>query len=69
MMIKSRKVVLLSKWNKNDLICACLFFNPLCSNCKECEELEVIIKPYDDVEECLKNKRGYKRHNGALRQR
>lgn len=68
-MVKSRKVALLSKWNENDMICACLALNPLCSNCVECEELEVTIKPYDDVEECLKNKRAYKRHNGALRQR
>ena len=68
-MIKDRKVVLLSKWTKNELLCACLFFNPLCSCNKECEEIEVTIKPYDDIEECLRSKRTYKRHNGALRQR
>lgn len=69
MEIKKRKIVMLSKWNGWDMRCACLYSNPLCANYKECEEIEVDIKPYEDVEECLKNKRRYKRHNGALRQR
>lgn len=60
---------MLSKWNGWDMRCACLHSNPLCANYKECEEIEVDIKPYEDVEECLKNKRKYKRHNGALKQR
>ncbi|MGL4875165.1 MAG: hypothetical protein ACRC30_11015 [Clostridium sp.] len=68
-MIKNRKVALLSKWDeKDDMICACLALNPLCQ-CTGCEELEVTIKPYEDIESCLRNKRGYKRHRGALRQR
>lgn len=68
MKVNKRKIVMLSKWNGWDMVCACLQCNPLCSN-KECEEIEVSIKPYEDIEECLRNARGYKRHNGALKQR
>lgn len=60
---------MLSKWDGWDMKCACLHSNPLCKNSKQCEEIEVAIKPYQDIEECLRNARGYKRHNGALKQR
>ena len=69
MKVDQRRIAMLSKWNKWDMVCACLQCNPLCKNHNECEEVEVTIKPYDDVEECLRNARGCKRHNGALRQR
>ncbi|WP_242850497.1 hypothetical protein [Clostridium baratii] len=67
--MKSRRIVMLSKWNGWDMKCACLHSNPLCKNYKECEEIEVAIKPYEDIEECLRNQRSFKRHNGALRQK
>lgn len=64
-----RRIVLLSNWNKNDLICACLFCNPCCNRYKNCEEIEVTLNPYDDIEECLRNQRKYKRIRGKLQQR
>lgn len=69
MKVKKRKIVMLSKWDKWEMKCACLHSNPLCRCYKECEEIEVTIKPYQDVEECLRNQRSFKRHNGALRQK
>ncbi|WP_234885112.1 hypothetical protein [Clostridium tarantellae] len=70
MKAKVRKLVMLTKWNeKNDMVCGCLLSNPLCSRCKDCEELEVTINPYEDIEECLKNQRAYKRIQGSLRQK
>lgn len=68
MKVKKRRIVMLSKWEGWDMVCACLQCNPLCNKCNECEEIEVAIKPYEDVEECLRNARSFKRHNGALRQ-
>ena len=69
MKAKKRRIVMLSKWNDWDMVCACLQCNPLCKNYKECEEIEVAIRPYEYIEECLRNKRSYKRVNGALRQK
>lgn len=63
-----KKIVLYTRWNKHNLECACSFFNPLCSKRKECEEVEVTLDPYDDIESCMKQRR-YKRVNGAIRQR
>lgn len=64
-----RRIALYSNWNKNDLICACLFNNPGCDKYKNCEEIEVTLNPYDDIEECLKNERKYKRVRGKMQQR
>lgn len=71
--VKTRKIVLLTKWDRDteDMICACLFNNPICkyNNNKQCEELEINIKPYDDIESVCKNHRNkYKRINHRLRQ-
>lgn len=63
-----RKIALYTKWNKHELECACNFFNPLCEKYKQCEEIEVALDPYADIEECMKE-RSYKRVNGAVRQR
>ena len=67
-MMNKRRIVMLSRWNGWEMKCACLQVNPLCECYKECEEIEVTIKPYQDIEECLRNQRKYKRVNGALRQ-
>lgn len=63
-----RRIVLLSNWNKHDLICACLFCNPCCDR-KDCEEIEVTLNPYDDLETVMKDQRKYKRVRGKLQQR
>lgn len=63
-----RKYIFLSNWDGHDLKCACLFFNPLCENHKKCEEIEMEINPYDDIEECMKARR-YKKERGAFRQK
>ena len=55
--VKRKDYVFLSKWEGQNLICACLFHNPLCSYCKECEEIELSLLPYQDLEECMRNKR------------
>lgn len=68
--VKSRKEVMLTKWDKDtgEMICACLFKNPICNNHKHCEELEIIINPYDDIESVCKNHRDkYKRINHRMR--
>ena len=64
-----RRIVLLSNWNKDELICACLFCNPCCDR-KGCEELEVTLNPYDDIESVMKEARRYSRgKGGALKQK
>ena len=66
--IKSRQYVFLSNWDRHDLKCACLFHNPCCNEVpKNCEEIELTLKPYEDIEECMRANR-YKRVDGALRQ-
>ncbi len=54
--IKKRQYVFLSNWIGQELKCACLFHNPLCDN-KECEEIELKLAPYEDLESCMRNKR------------
>ena len=55
-----KKIVLYTRWSKHNLECACSFFNPLCEKWKECEEMEVTLNPYQDLEECMSQRR-YKR--------
>lgn len=66
--IKKREYVFLSNWVGQDLKCACLFHNPLCKDNKKCEEIELTLAPYEDLETCMKE-RSYERRNRALRQR
>lgn len=66
--VKRKDYIFLSKWNGEELKCACLFYNPLCRHNKECEEIELSLLPYEDLETCMKARR-YKRKNGALRQK
>lgn len=63
----SKKFIFLSRWNKNILICACLKSNPCCDRFRKCEQVELILDPYLDLENVMKEK-AYKRVKGALRQ-
>ena len=65
--VKRKDYVFLSKWEGQDLVCACMFFNPKC-NSKECEEIELSLLPYENLEQCMKERK-YQRVNGALRQK
>lgn len=68
MKVKSRKFWFNTKWNEHDeMVCGCLIDNKLC-NCKECEELELTLKPYEDIEEVARAARIYKRVNGRIRE-
>lgn len=66
--VKKRQYVFLSNWIGQDLKCACLLHKPLCDNHKKCEEIELTLAPYEDLESCMKERR-YERRNGALRQK
>lgn len=68
--VKARKEILNTKWDsKDDMICCCPYNNPRCINYKECELLEVIINPYEGIEEACKNtRRKFKRINNRIRQ-
>jgi hypothetical protein len=67
--VKRRDYVFLSKWEGQDLKCACLFHNPLCENYKKCEEIELEYSPYQDIEQCMKEQRQYRRgKGGAIKQ-
>lgn len=66
--VKKRRYVFLSNWEEQDLKCACLFHNPLCQKYKKCEEIELTLSPYEDLESCMKERK-YQRVNGALRQK
>lgn len=67
--VKKRQYVFLSNWIGQYLKCACLFHNPLCENNKKCEEIELEYSPYQDIEQCMKEQRIYKRgKGGAIKQ-
>lgn len=66
-MIKTKKVIVYSKWNGWEVECMCYKCKPCCNNMKACEEMEVTINPYKNIDEC-KRSRSYKRANGAIRQ-
>lgn len=69
MSVPIRKFVFYSKWNKDNMVCACLFHNPCCENHKNCEEIELELKPYDDLEEVMKQRRYIRSKGGALKQK
>lgn len=64
----SKKYKFNTRWNGNDLRCACLYGNPCCDRFKNCEVLELTLKPYADIEECMKARK-YKREKGAIKQK
>ena len=53
---KKRKYIFLSNWDRYYLKCACLFNNPLCKNNSECEEIELTLSPYDNIESCMRER-------------
>lgn len=67
--VSKRKYVFLSNWDRHKLKCACLFHNPCCSDVpKECEEIELTLNPYDDVEEVMRSRRYKRNSRGAMEQ-
>lgn len=57
-----------TRWNKQILICACLYGNPCCDRYKKCEVIEMTLHQFDDVLKCMDHDH-YERKNRALRQR
>lgn len=57
-----------TKWDKQELKCACLFGNSACDRFRSCEVLELTLKQYDDSKEYM-NHSSYKRTHGAIAQR
>ncbi|MBS6503490.1 hypothetical protein PMY38_11800 [Clostridium tertium] len=66
--VKRKDYVFLSKWDGEEMECACLFHKPKCKDNKGCEEIELSLLPYEDVVECMKARR-YERRKGSLRQK
>ena len=56
--VKKKDYVFLTKWEGQD---------PKCDS-KVCEEIELSLLPYQDLESCMKERR-YERRKGALRQK
>ena len=67
--VKKRKYVFLSNWEGQELKCACLFNNPLCVNHKKCEEIELTLSPYEDLEQCMRERRYTRAKGGAIKQK
>lgn len=69
MKVKKRQYIFLSNWDGQDLKCACLFHNPCCTNVpKVCEEIELTLAPYEDLERCMKARKYKRNSRGALEQ-
>lgn len=67
--VSKRKYVFLSNWDRHNLKCACLFHNPCCKKVPtECEEIELTLNPYDDIETCMRARRYKRNSRGALEQ-
>jgi hypothetical protein len=56
-----------TKWDEQDLECACLVEHPLCKDRKSCEELELNLYTYDDIVQCMKHEK-YKKQGGVIKQ-
>lgn len=67
--MSKRKFVFYTKWDKHNMLCACMFHNPLCDKFKDCEEIELTLNPYDDVESVMRDQRTYKREKGVIKQK
>ena len=67
--VKKRKCVFLSNWEGQELKCACLFNNPLCVNHKKCEEIELTLSPYEDLEQYMRERRYTRAKGGAIKQK
>lgn len=67
--MSKRKYVFLSRWDKYNLKCACLFHNPCCDRYTTCEEIELELNPWDDIETVMHERRYTRGKGGALKQR
>ena len=56
-----------TKWDEQELKCACYIKNPRCKYHKECEELELTLSVYDGIEECMRTRK-YKKEHGVIKQ-
>ena len=61
------KIIFYTKWDGQELICACYIKNPMCPHHKECEELELTLSVYDGIAECMKHRK-YKKERGVIKQ-
>ena len=61
------KLIFYTKWDEQELICACYIKNPLCPRYKECEKLELTLSLYDGIEECMRSRK-YKKQGGVVKQ-
>lgn len=68
-----RKFAFYTSWSgKDEMECACLICNPCCDRWKngKCEEIELTLNPYDDLENVMKSQRPFRRgKGGALKQK
>jgi uncharacterized membrane protein len=62
-----KKITIYSKWDVDKLECVCLLSNPLCDRYKQCEELDLVLNVYGDIEECMRNRK-YKKEHGVVKQ-
>jgi len=60
------KVKLLTKWLDKELVCCCPIINK-CNKNHGCEELDFILNPYDDIEECMGHS-AYRKTKGITKQ-
>lgn len=67
--VKKRQYVFLSNWEGQELKCACLFHNPLCHKHKKCEEVELTLSPYEDLESCMRERRYVRGKGGSIKQK
>lgn len=61
------KLTFYTKWDEQELLCACYIKNPMCNNYKECEELELTLETYNGLEECMRHRK-YKKSGGVTKQ-
>lgn len=61
------RIIIYTKWDSEELECACYIKNPLCDNYKQCEELELKLDKYDGIQECMRQRK-YKKERGVIKQ-
>ncbi len=66
--MNKRKFPFYTKWNKYEMLCACMLHNPICDKFKQCEELELTLKPYDDIKEVMRERK-YENECGVTKQK
>lgn len=66
--MSKRKFVFYTKWDKENMLCACMLHNPLCDKFRQCEELELTLNPYGDIEEVMMERK-YRKERGVTKQK